>query len=163
MAMVLGNTMLTAVSATGNVKYYQLWVTIVGCLVFPLTWLAYELGFPVEIAYILYAIIYFILIFVRLYFVKKQLDFPVTDFIKKVLIKILVVSIAAFIIPTIVNYYIPASLGRLILTIFCATISSISSILVIGLEQNEKHLILAKVKQLIYRTKLTNHVNKNIS
>lgn len=153
MAMVLGNTMLTAVSATGNIKYYQIWVTIVGCLVFPLTWIAYKLGCPVETTYILYAIIYFILIFVRLYFVKRQLDFPVAFFIKQVLIKISIVSIIAFIIPTAINYYIPASLGRLVLTILCATISSIFSILIIGLNSDERYIVLSKLKKLIHRTK----------
>ncbi len=151
MAVILGNTMLTAISATGNIKFYQIWVTIIGCLVFPLTWVAYKLGYSVETAYILYAIIYFILIFVRLYFVKKQLDFPISVFIKQVLVKILIVSIIAFIIPTVINHYVPSSLGRLILTIFSSTVSSISSILIFGLDPIERYAILAKIKKITYK------------
>lgn len=151
MAVILGNTMLTAISATGNIKFYQIWVTIVGCLVFPLTWVAYKLGCSVETAYILYAIIYFILIFVRLYFVKKQLKFPVSVFIKQVLIKILIVSIIAFIIPTVINHYVPASTGRLILTIFSSTVSSISSILIFGLDPIERYAIFTKIKKITYK------------
>lgn len=158
MAVILGNTMLTAISATGNIKFYQIWVTIVGCLVFPLTWVAYKLGCSVETAYILYAIIYFTLIFVRLYFVKKQLGFQVSVFIKQVLIKILLVSIIASIIPIFISHYVPASSGRLILTIFSSTISSISSILIFGLDHTERYTILTKIKEITYKL---NHKNVN--
>ena len=65
--MLLGNSMLTAISATGNIKRYQLWVTIVGCLVFPLTWVAFKLGFPPETTYVIFIAIYFLLVFVRPY------------------------------------------------------------------------------------------------
>ena len=67
---LLGNSMLTAVSATGNIKRYQLWITLVGCLVFPLTWVAFELGVPPEATYVIYIVIYFLLNFVRLYSAK---------------------------------------------------------------------------------------------
>lgn len=156
MAMILGNTLLTAVSATGNIKYYQIWVTIIGCLVFPLTWLAYKLGCPVETAYILYMTIYFILVFVRLYFVKKQLQFPVMIFIRQVLLRVFAVSVFAFAIPTVINYCIPTSIGRLVLTIFCATFVSCFSIFIIGLEAGERQTILTKVKNIIYKFKPLN-------
>ena len=58
--MSLGNSLLTGIFATGNIKRYQLWVTIVGCLVFPLTWIAFKLGFPPATTYIIFIIIYFI-------------------------------------------------------------------------------------------------------
>ena len=64
---LLGNSMLTAVSATGKIRRYQLWVTIVGCWVFPLTWVAFLVGFPASATYVIYIIIYFLLVFVRLY------------------------------------------------------------------------------------------------
>lgn len=156
MAMILGNTMLTAVSATGNIRSYQIWVTIIGCLVFPLTWITYRLGYPVESAYILYAIIYFILIFVRLYFVKKQLKFPAKIFIKQVLLKVLTVSILAFIIPAIINFYFPANLGRLLLTIISGTLSTFLFIFLIGLDSSEKSALQIKIKSVMQKFKSLN-------
>lgn len=54
---LLGNSMLAAVSATGKIRRYQLCVTIVGCWFFPLTWVAFLVGFPASATYVIYIII----------------------------------------------------------------------------------------------------------
>ena len=60
MTAVIGNTLVTGMAASGNIKRYQLIITSVGFVVFPLTWIAFKLGFPVSSAYWIFFIIYFI-------------------------------------------------------------------------------------------------------
>lgn len=62
LATLLGTSMLTAIMATGQIRRYQVVVTTVGCLVFPLTWIAFSLGCPAYVFYLIYAVIYFYLI-----------------------------------------------------------------------------------------------------
>ena len=67
MDTVLANSLVTSMFATGNIKRYQIIVTSIGCLVFPLSWIAFEIGLEPQFGYIIYFIIYTILLFVRLH------------------------------------------------------------------------------------------------
>ena len=113
---VMSNPMLTAIMATGNIKRYEIEVTLVGCLVFPFTWVAYKLGAPAYVTYLIFMAIYLLLNFVRLVSLKRLMGFPLLDFVCNVLPKIGAVTVCAFVIPLLVIYLIPMSLGRLVVT-----------------------------------------------
>ena len=74
MVTVIGNTLITAQSATGKIKKYQITMSVIGFWVFPLSYVLFKLGLPPESAYIVYILIYFSLIFVRLYLVKAEFN-----------------------------------------------------------------------------------------
>ena len=82
---------------------------MVGCLVFPLTWMAFKLGYPAIITYVIYIAIYMLLIFVRLHILKGLLDFPVMPFIRQVICRLVFTSIVAFIIPCGIIYSMNSS------------------------------------------------------
>ena len=138
LVFLLGNTMYTAAAATGKIRKYQFWVTIVGCLVFPLTWLAYKAGSPVYVTYLIYIGIYLALVFVRLYILKGLLNFPVMVFIREVMIPLLLVTPSAFLIPWFVTYYVEPSLVRLVIVCILSVISTCMCIYVLGLESVER-------------------------
>lgn len=146
---LLGNTMLTAISATGNVKRYQLWITIVGCLVFPLTWIAFKLGFPPETTYIIYIVIYFLLNFVRAYIAKGLMNFPIKLYIFNVILKVSIVSVVSFVMPLLVIHYLEEGFFRLCTTCIISLFSTISVIYVLGMERAERTIILNKLTAII--------------
>lgn len=150
---LLGNSMLTAISATGHIKKYQLWVTIVGCFVFPLTWISFKLGYPPETSYVLYIIIYFLLVFVRLYIAKGLLNFPIKLYIKDVLLRIFIVSVLIFILPLVVINLMDEGFLRLCVTCLVSLISSLSIISAFGLEHSERNKIFSKVKSMVFKLK----------
>lgn len=150
---LLGNSMITAVSATGDIKRYQLWVTIVGCLVFPLTWMAFQFGLPPETTYIIYIVIYFSLNFVRLHIVKDLLNFPVKLYLTDVMVRILVVSILSFILPLLVISNFEQSFIRLCISCIIGMTSTVLTILWLGLEKNERKIIYHKLTQLRQKCK----------
>ena len=143
---LLGNTGFTSVTATGNIRNYQISVTIVGCLVFPLTWVAYKLGAPALATYIIYAIVYIAVNWVRLLFMRRLLGFPIRMFCYKVVFPILLVTAAAVIIPAIVFFNMEASLLRIIVTTIVGFMSTAVCIYFFGLEKGEKELVLSKIK-----------------
>lgn len=157
---LLGNTMLTAIQATGNIKRYQLWITIVGCLVFPLTWIAFKLGFPPETTYIIYIVIYFLLNFVRAYIAKELMDFPIKLYISDVILKVVIVSIISFILPLSLVYYLEEGFLRLCVICIVSFFSTVSVIYVLGLEGTERMMISNKFTTII---KLRNNGTKRIS
>ncbi len=150
---LLGNSMLTAIMATGNIKKYQLYITIVGCLVFPLTWLAFELGFPPETTYVIYIFIYFILNFVRLYMAKGLMNFPIKFYLSDVILRVVVVSLFSFILPLLVIYNYKESFMRLCFTCIISLFSTLFTISVFGLECSERKKFFGKITSIVSKIK----------
>lgn len=146
---LLGNSMLTAIFATGNIKRYQLWITIIGCLVFPLTWIAYKLGFPPETTYVIYIVIYFLLNFVRVYIAKGLMAFPIKLYVFDVILKVVIVSIISFVLPLLVVCNFEEGFFRLCVTCIVSLFSTVSVIYLLGLEGTERMVILNKLTTII--------------
>lgn len=149
--MLIGNTGLTSINATGNIKNYQIAVTIVGCLVFPFTWIAYKLGAPALTSYIIFIIIYAILEIIRLYFMKRLFSFPISMFIRQTVLPIFYVAILACIIPGILYYTMSESIIRLIVICFASLISTCGIIYSIGLDEGERNLIRGKILTRLHK------------
>lgn len=140
MDTVLANSLVTSMFATGKIKRYQIIVTTVGCLVFPLSWIAFKLGFEPQVGYILYFIIYTILLFVRLYLLKDMVKLPVMMYIREVLYKLAPIIVVGFSIPGILILTMDAGWLRLILVCLLSVLVTAASEYFIGLSNKEKTL-----------------------
>lgn len=145
----LGNTGYTACMATGNIKRYVIWITSIGCLVFPLTWLAYSMGAPVEMAYIVFALVYVGVDGARLWVMKGLLDFPVWDFVNQVVSRVLIVSAFAVILPLTIMYFLSPSFLRFVINIIISLLSASCSIYFLGLTKNERLSIYGKFRSFV--------------
>ena len=150
---VLGNTLVTAQFATGKIRKYQIVMTICGFWVFPLTWIAFKLGGSPTWSYIIFIIVYFGLIFVRIYLVKDMIKMPWTMYVKEVLLRALYVFIPAFIPPLMIYLLMPSSIVRFILLCVVSLIASCMSIYWLGLQAQEKVVIMGVVKKYLHREK----------
>lgn len=142
---VFSSSMVTAVNATGRIRKYQIMVTLIGCLVFPISWLVYLLGGAVWTTYIVYGVIYFILVFIRLFLLKGLINLNPYDFIKKVMLPYVPVILLSFIAPIFVVYLIDESLIRLLITCIVSVLSTSLIVYVIGLTTDEKTFINDKI------------------
>lgn len=149
LVFLLGNTMFIAASATGRIRKYQLYVTIVGCLVFPLTWAIYKLGSPVYVTYFVYIAIYLLLVFVRLHILKGLIGFPVMMFIRGVMGRLLIVTPIVFILPCLIVFNLESSWGRLVLMCVVSTLSVGISIYAFGLERIERAFVINKITSIL--------------
>lgn len=150
---VLGNTLVTAQFATGKIKKYQIIMTICGFWVFPLTWLAFELGGGPAWSYIIFIAVYFGLIFVRFYLVKDLIHISWAMYLKDVLLKCLMVLVIAIIPPLALMLTMPSSILRFILVCLISFISSGLVIYWIGMKQEERRAIKGMIQGFISRTK----------
>lgn len=148
MLNMLGGTGLTACFATGKIKTYSIWITSIGILVFPFTWIAFEYGLPVESTYIIFIIIYIAVNIVRLYIMKYIMHFPPILFVRKVIIPMLIVTPVAAILPFIVVNILESSFWRLCLTVIVSLISSFISIYFMGLTNNERSSVKRKINEI---------------
>lgn len=151
MANILGNAQYTACQATGKIKKYTIIITFIGCLVFPVTWLLYKCGLPVESTYYVYIIIYLILDVTRLFLMRSMLQFPIEMFVRDVFGVIVVVTLVAVILPLVILYLLPSTWYRLFVTLAVSTISVATSVYLIGLSQSEKSMINSTIRKIIIR------------
>lgn len=124
-------------------------VSLVGVMVFPLTWIAYQLGARASSAYLFFIVIYLSLNIIRLNFLKKLIYFPVKEFLCEVVKPISVVAVSAFVLPGGVVYLMPPSLPRLFFVFIISFISTGSIIYRWGLTGSERYFIVIKSRELV--------------
>ncbi len=148
----LSNTLITAQLATGNIRNYQL---IVGGLQFmnlPVSYIVLKLGGPPET--ILYVAIFFGLccLSTRLFLLRSMIGLRVRNFVRNVLLNIIIVSVVAVIIPFTLNYYLQQSLSTFFIVSLASIVCTILTIYYVGLNVKERKVGVAKIKQV--RSKL---------
>lgn len=151
---VLSNTLVTAMLATGKIKKYQLIVTAVGFIVFPLTYIAFRCGYSPTWAYIIYFFVYLILLFVRLYLMREMIKMPMMLYIKTVIYRIIPVTIIILLIPYFITFYIAPSISRICIISIISFITSIIAIYFIGLVNSEQQYVKNKLKSILNKCKM---------
>ncbi len=146
---ILGNSTANAAWATGDVKKYYLIVGGIGCLVFPVSYFAFLFGMPAYSSYVVFAIIYFLLIFAKLYIIKGLLGFPVFKFYKEVFHMIIPVTILSFVFSLLIFFLMQETISRFITIILLGGIMTLGSIYFVGMDYTEKEFINKKIKRLI--------------
>lgn len=149
----LGNTGYTACMATGKIKKYVLIISTIGCLSFPLTYIAFKLGSPAVSTYIIFSIVYATIDVVRLFLMKQMLGFPPILFVKNVVLKCLVVIIPSFSISFVIKLCFsdtPIQLQLVIVMLSCI-LSSLILTYLFGLDKSERLLVYDQIKRMINR------------
>lgn len=149
MFMSLGNTGYTACMATGNLRRYTLWITSIGGLVFPVSYIFYKMGAPVYTSYIVFIVVYLVLDFVRLWIMKGLLNFPVMMFITDVFGRIIPTTVLATPIPYLIHISMEPGILRFIVVSFVCVVSAVISSLVVGVSKEERQPILSTVLRKI--------------
>lgn len=147
---VLSNTMMTAMTATGDIKKYQIIVGGTGMLVFPIACVCFYLGLPAETAFIIQFLIFVVQLIYRIFLLHQMIGLPIWEFVQKVIVKAVVVALLAFVIPTCFHYILPfGEFIRLVVVCIASVISTILSIYVFGLSMPEKIFIKDKIMNKI--------------
>ena len=149
---ILGNSTANAAWATGDIKKYYIYVAGVGCLVFPLSYIAFALGFPAYTSYFIFIFIYIIVIFIKLYIIKGLLNFPVTQYYREVFSRIIPVSILSFSIPSVIFLNMEAGFIRVVVLSLVSAIMTLLCIYALGLENTERAVVISKYKN--FKSKL---------
>ena len=148
MDSVLSNSLMTAIFATGDIKKYQIYVTICGGMVFPLTWLAYLMGASPDSTYIIYFIIYCVVLYVRLHVIQQKVHLQIKEYVRRVLVKFIPVAVLSYLVPISIAYLMPASFGRILITTIVSVVITCAIIYSIGLTIGERNMVLSKVKKI---------------
>lgn len=147
----ISNPLITAASASGKIRNYQLLVGGIQFANFPITWILFKLGYP-SVSVLIVAILLSQCCFLgRLYILRGMISLSSRKFLRNSYMPILLVTVISIIIPSLVAYRIgPTFWGLVFSTLLCLSSAS-ASIYYIGLTKAEKQFVLTKTKKLIHR------------
>lgn len=147
----ISNSLITAASASGKIRNYQLLVGGIQFANFPITWILFKLGYP-PVSVLVVAILLSQCCFLgRLYILRGMISLSSRKFLRNSYMPILLVTVVSIIIPSLVAYRIEPAFWGLVLSTLLCLFSSSASIYYIGLTKAEKQFVIAKSKELIHR------------
>ncbi len=154
MLVTLSRPLVTSVHATGRIKKFQL---IEGTMLLCIVPIAYILlkfwNIPPEYVFIVHIIVEILTQYARVVIVLPMISMSKKEYLKEVILPILLVISTSSIIPLIMFYQLTESVNSFfIISIICVA-STLTSIYWAGCDKKEKTFIAQKVKQVILKIK----------
>lgn len=146
---VLSNTNITAMLATGKIRNYQIIVGLISLLNLPISLLCLHYGGFATITFYVAIVLEIICLISRLIISKRLTRLSVRIFLNKVIGNVTVVTMFSLIIPIILYINLPKNLISFITIVITSILTTILSIYIVGLDNNEKILISKKFKLLL--------------
>lgn len=147
MCVILGNTLIASVLATGIIRNYEMVIGGMALSIFPITWISFKLGASPVSAYVIYVCVYFLMIFVRLYMVKDLINLSAWTYVKEVFLRVAIVGAFALLFPLLITFFQEDSILRLFEVCVLSVISSLGSILLFGMKNDEREIVYGFIRK----------------
>lgn len=149
----MATPLMTAAHATGNIRLYQSSVGTMTILNVPISYIFLKLGYsPLTVFYISLAISV-ICLFMRLWIVRRLMEFPVMEYIIKVFGTCLMVCAMSLILPLAAHVMLEESFMSVVMVCLISLISSIVGIYFIGMDNKEKQFVWEIINKKILHKK----------
>ncbi len=141
------------VQATGVIRNYQLLMSFLIFLNLPISYIVLKLGFPVYSVWVVRIIVNVIVFSTRCIYIGCVYSFPISRFLRFVLIPVTFVSLLAVPAPVFVSRLNLPNLSSIIATTIVSIFSISIFIYMIGLTNNERNYLLSLVRKLFIHGK----------
>lgn len=138
---VLSSTNITAMLATGNIKKYQIIVGTISLLNFPLSFAVLKLGYSASSTYLVAIFVEVVCLFARLIISRSLLKSSITEFCKRVIIRVLLVSTVSVIVPILIIHLMPENILRLVVVSVGSMLWSMFVIYFLGVDSGQRNKI----------------------
>ena len=119
---------------------------------FPISYICLKIGMPPEVTFVIAILISLICFVLRLLFLRKLIRFPIRSYCRRVIMNILIVSIATIILPMTIYLILPNdNLLKFIIVALSCLFSGGVAIYYIGCTKSEKIFMRSKAVSLSYR------------
>ncbi len=144
----ISNPLITASNATGKIRNYQLVVGGIQLLNLPLAYVCLRLGAMPETVLIVAIILGQVSLFVRLYMLRSMIGIKPFEFLRKVYLNVIVVTVISFVVPYFVNSWFETSLINFISVTLLSVVYTLVVIYFIGCNTEERALVLRQVEKI---------------
>lgn len=149
MVQSVSNLLAQVARAYGKIRKYQLCVSIFLFLNFPLSYLVLKLGASPLSTMIVNISIQAMLLFVRLYLTRPMIGLSIMDFIQKVIMPIIKVTVASVIITCLCAYNFQPGWCTFLIISFVSIASSIICVFAFGINSNERKYLISIFKIIL--------------
>lgn len=139
--------------AAGKIKLYQLSISILFVAQFIIAYILLKSGFPAYSPFIAMTILSIIGLIVRLMVLRHDNQFPVKDYLKRVILPIFAVTITTIPLPYIYSQLTEINILNLILTSTISTACLFCTIYTLGTNATEKEIIKDRCKSVFSKIK----------
>lgn len=134
------------ITATGNIKKYEIWLTSILLLNIPFTYIALKQGYPPYSVVIISAALNLLTAIIRTVHVKYQVSFPVLVYLKDVVLRVLVVSLLYLAICKTIMSWMTINTFLSFLFFFCLTcIICILLVYAVGICKKDRAIVTKMV------------------
>ena len=137
--------------ASGNIRNYQLAISVIFVFNFILTYIAFKIGMPAYSAFIISIILAIVGLFVRIFILKRDNCFPAKQYFVEVILPLIPISMFSIIIPITLKYYITISFMSFLLNCLIGLLGTVLVIWFLGLDKQERNFIVNKLKRGIHQ------------
>ena len=138
----------TLVQATGRIRKFYIVTSGITVLIFPLTWLFYRLGAPAYVCYLVFIGVYLVNDIVKLFLLKDIVGFPISLFLKEVILKVLPVVLISLLLTFIVWKLVPQGIWRLLAVLATGTLATCLTTYTFALTDGERAFVRSKLRFL---------------
>lgn len=149
MVEVVANPLTVGAQANGHIKKYQIIVGTILLMIVPLSYIALKMGYPPEAVFVVHLIIVILAQCVRVIMVKNMISMPISEYVKRVVLRIFAVVATSVVFPIILHLKLPNSLLCIMLTCLVSCISVLLSVYILGLTVVERNKINLKIIKYI--------------
>lgn len=147
----LSNTLITSMHASGKVRDYQIIVGGLSLLTLPFAYLLLKMGYSPTSALVASLFISVLCLFARVTLLSRIIDFPAVSFLCNVALKMLILTIASYIIPLVLYHFTTVNWGTFILVCFVSFISGLIFSYFLGIEKHERDVIISKIRERLHK------------
>lgn len=147
----MANPIMTTAHATGKIALYQSVVGTMTIFNIPISYIVLKCGYSPVSIFVVSLIISFLCMFMRLWIVKKLMNFPVIQYIKQVYGRVVGVTVFSSILPILLYWYFEITIWSAIMVCTVCIVSTCTSIYSLGLTKHERlsvsMFVTRKIKQ----------------
>lgn len=144
------NSLACAVGAHGDIKNYQIGLSVLKFLVIPISIVGLLLGASPEYVLFINILMNIATYIFRLFYLKKRILFNILSFVREALLPCLYVMVASLPLP-IITYKFTSPLGiwGTLITVLIAIVTTATSTFFIGMTMNERNKVISFAKHLV--------------
>jgi O-antigen/teichoic acid export membrane protein len=149
MFMAVRNPLIVSAQAYGDLKKYQFVVIPILLMVTPISYVLLKLGGIPEITSFVMLFIIIMAVFASAYMLRDMVSLNFMDFVKKVMMKIFIVTLLSFIIPTFVYLLLDEGITRFLILGTLSLVTCLVSIYKVGLTNTEQNFVVSMIRAKI--------------
>lgn len=149
MISTLNTPVTQVVYATGNIKSYQIFSSLVNILLLPACWIFMKLGFDAWVAFVVTIVFSVICQIVCLLIMHSVFNYSYWDYIKRIVIPCASMTLLVPILPLTIVYTIDDSFLRLLLISLASFVVTVSLLYYVFLSSAEKELASQFVRKIV--------------